>query len=119
MNILSFYHLVQRYWLFLFLFFLIIIGVASLWPRVNLQTGISFHDKIFHLIAYFSLSLPVFISNSKSIKMIVVFIIFYGGLLEVIQPYINRSCDIYDFIANVLGLCFAYYIFLRLKKFLI
>lgn len=76
--------------------------------RLHIQTGISFYDKIYHFLLYSLWSFPVFIANPKSVKFFFIFMILYGGLIEVIQPYFNRSCEIVDFIANTLGVLFSY-----------
>ena len=113
--ILPLYILIKKYWITLSIIILISISVISFWPRINIQSGISFHDKIFHTLAYFFLALPVSIANPPSNKYIYIFIILYGGLIELIQPYFNRSGDIYDFIANIIGILLSYYISLKIR----
>lgn len=98
----------KKYWFFLSFFFILLIGVNSLWPRLELQQDFTLHDKFFHFLAYLSLSSPVSIARPKNHKFILLFFIFYGGLIEVIQPFVNRSMDIFDFFANCMGVYFAY-----------
>lgn len=115
--ILALQNLIKKYWIILSFLLLISISIISLWPRLNLQIGLSFHDKVFHFLAYFFLALPASIANPKSNKYIYIFFILYGGLIELIQPYFNRSCDIYDFIANILGILLSYYISLKIRDY--
>ena len=111
MNIILVIHdLIKKYWIILSLLLLLSISILSLWPRLNLQIGISFHDKVFHFFAYSLLAFPVSIAKPKQIYLILIFFVIFGGLIEVVQPLVNRSCDIFDFIANLLGVYFAYLI---------
>ena len=72
--------------------------------------GSSFDDKIYHFIAYFALAalwITFFKTSKKRNTTIVVFIctIIFGILLELLQHQFNpnRTYDIYDLIANCLG----------------
>lgn len=83
--------------------------------------GVSFGDKIFHLLAYLVLTflwVNTFIYNFKLKK---VFAIVYGGvfcmafgiIIEVLQGSVTsyRSSDIYDVLANTLGVLIMVMIF--------
>ena len=72
--------------------------------------GSSFDDKIYHVIAYIGLAflwITYFKPNKKRHILSLVFIcaILFGVALEVIQHQLNpnRTYDIYDLIANCIG----------------
>lgn len=72
-------------------------------------------DKLVHSVIYFGLSICLLYAyhqqykavktRLKTIVLILVFGIFYGGFMEILQHYIfiNRSGNWYDFIANAVG----------------
>ena len=92
----------------------IVIAVLSLGsiPKINIGLQIKSGDKFLHILAYFSLSIIWFLAlnkklNNISIKFIVITsLIFYGIILEVLQGGITdyRTSDIYDVVANVIGI---------------
>lgn len=98
------------------LVWLITIAVLSGYPgnKIPKSPFLNF-DKLVHLGVYFILSIMLSYwfytkddKNSTSIKtsvLIILFGIFYGGFMEILQEYIfiNRSGNWYDFFANVVG----------------
>ena len=92
----------------------IVIAALSLGsiPKINIGLQIKSGDKFLHILAYFSLSIIWFLAlnkklNNISIKFIVITsLIFYGIILEVLQGGITdyRTSDIYDVVANVIGI---------------
>lgn len=76
-------------------------------PKVELPH----FDKFVHFCFYFGMSFLFFntlrLSKLKNPKIIttitLLFVIFTGITIELIQPYFNRSADLYDFIANTIG----------------
>lgn len=72
-------------------------------------------DKLAHIIMYGVLSFLLLLScnpdylkqknSSSHTFFIVLFCIFYGGFMEILQHYVfvNRSGNLYDFIANIIG----------------
>ena len=84
-------------------------------------------DKLIHFIMYFSLAtsllLDVYKVRSFVSFRVVWFTIFYsflyGILMELLQKYFveNRTSDILDVLANTVGLLFAIFFFLKIKKY--
>ncbi len=82
-------------------------------------------DLIIHFLMYFFLSVTLFIENKKSGNnlenkiryLIILTLIIFGSLIEILQPFLsNRSCEFFDFIANVCGVISGYYLhFFALK----
>ena len=76
-------------------------------------------DIIIHFLMYSFLSFILFIESHyrsaiKSIRnkpwVFIFMLISLGGLIEIFQPIIsNRSCEFFDFAANVLGVIWGYY----------
>ena len=99
----------QQYWKPVTIFLLIIIAFLSLYPLQQLP-GFPGTDKTHHLVAYFLLALPSGLKKpNKWILFIFLFIIF-GGVIEMIQPYVNRYGEWLDFFANTVGVIFGFFI---------
>ena len=81
----------------------VIITFLSLYP-IKEQPSIPGSDKIHHLIAYAALSIGVGLRRPSNYLLIIVFFSFYSGLIEIIQPYVNRFREIEDFLFNNLGI---------------
>lgn len=87
-----------------------------------------FSDKLIHFSVYLMLMISFFIaiynSNEKNflkknpIISSLIITVIYGATDEIHQYFVpNRSCDIWDFVANTLGALLAgYFIFIYLKK---
>ena len=81
----------------------VIITFLSLYPLKE-QPSIPGSDKIHHLIAYAALSIGVGLRRPSNYLLIIVFFSFYSGLIEIVQPYVNRFGEIEDFLFNNLGI---------------
>ena len=81
----------------------IIITFLSLYPLQE-QPSIAGSDKIYHLIAYSALAIGVGLRRPSNYVLIIIFFSFYSGLIEIIQPYVNRFREIEDFLFNNLGI---------------
>lgn len=76
--------------------------------------GSSFDDKIYHFVAYFLFTVLVYnYCREKKGKHIILIsaisVIVYGIIIEVLQHVMTsyRTLDIYDALANALGVVFA------------
>lgn len=63
------------------------------------------NDKLHHIAAYAVLAtLSTFHRRrSSTILVIVIMIVLYGGLIEWVQPLVNRHGELADFLANCAG----------------
>ena len=93
---------IEKYWLVVTACLLLIITGLSLWPLDSLPSAPGF-DKIHHLTAYAALVFPVALRKPKRWLWFVVFFIGYSGLIELIQPYVNRYGEWLDMLANTAG----------------
>jgi len=93
---------IKQFWLLLTVLLLVLITGSSLWP-VEYLPAVPGTDKHHHLIAYAALVLPVAISRPKYWLWIVLALFVWGGVIELIQPYVNRWGEWSDLLANGLG----------------
>ena len=81
----------------------VIITFLSLYPLQE-QPSIPGSDKIHHLVAYSALTFGIGLRRPSNYILIIIFFSFYSGLIEIIQPYVNRFREIEDFLFNNLGI---------------
>jgi len=80
----------------------VVIGMATLTPVEELP-AVSGSDKLYHLISFAILTLPIAIIRPRAVWVIFILSVVYGGAIEVLQPLINRNCELADFLADVAG----------------
>ena len=78
------------------------IGLATLTPVEKLPT-VSGSDKVYHLISFAILTLPIAIIRPRAIWIILSLSIAFGGAIELLQPLVNRNCEMADFLADAVG----------------
>ena len=94
---------INRYWIQLSLVMLLAITALSLHPLDNLPEAPG-SDKTHHLIAYAALAYPASLCKPKRWQAIITIFALYSGLIELIQPHVNRYGEWMDFLANISGL---------------
>ena len=102
----SFLLFIRKYWIACTAVILVAISFLSLWPNKSLPS-VPGGDKIHHLIAYATLVFPVALRRPKLWQLIVVLFIAYSGLIELVQPFVNRYGEWSDLAANIIGLSFG------------
>ena len=80
----------------------ILIGLATLTPVEKLP-DVSGSDKLYHLISFAILTLPIAVIRPKALWVIFILSVVYGGAIEVLQPLVNRNCELADFLADAGG----------------
>ena len=80
----------------------VLIGLATLTPVEELP-AVSGSDKLYHLISFAILTLPIAVIRPKTVCVIFILSVVYGGVIEVLQPLINRNCELADFLADASG----------------
>ena len=77
--------------------------LAMLWPLEAPPPAPEGSDKLVHLLAFAALAFPL--ARTGRIGLLPVFIgaSAFGGIIELIQPSFNRSADINDWVADVVG----------------
>ena len=82
----------------------IFLTIAMLWPlEVPPQTP-NGSDKIVHLFAFATLSLPLSLTGRFGLFLIFIGGSTFGGAIELLQPSFNRNADLYDWIADIAGI---------------
>jgi len=95
--------IVRAYWVAITVFTLAAITTLSLYPLEHLPV-VPGSDKTHHLIAYGALMFPTALRKPKYWLLMGVFFAFWGGAIELIQPYVNRYGEWLDVAANITGL---------------
>ncbi|MFD1161743.1 VanZ family protein [Hwangdonia seohaensis] len=119
--------MLKKYALVLAVFYSLGLATVSLITLNNLpNVGINFADKIFHFIVYGVLAYLWFntfffkfkYKKRKAIFYAALFSIIFGIIIEVLQgsATASRHTDVYDAIANTLGVLFMVAILLINKK---
>jgi len=79
----------------------VLVGYLTLTP-VQTQRVLRF-DKLYHAIAFAAICVPMTVYRPNFVGYILAFSIAYGGAIELIQPYVGRSAEWGDFLADILG----------------
>ena len=94
---------IENHWLILSTGMLFTITILSLYPLENLPS-VPGTDKTHHFIAYAALVFPTALRKSQRWLLLIIFFILYGGLIEWVQPYVNRRGEWLDMLANTTGI---------------
>lgn len=114
----------KRYALILLVGYIILITILSLISLTNMPAiGLGFEDKIYHAFAYSVFVVLCFnyltqISEKSATLKAIIFSIGYGIIIEVLQKVLNtnRTFDLWDIVANIVGVLFGYIIILLINK---
>ena len=79
------------------------LSVAMLWPLEAPPPAPEGSDKLVHLVAFAALAFPL--ARTGRIGLLPVFLgaSAFGGAIELIQPSFNRSADVNDWVADIVG----------------
>ena len=80
----------------------VVIGMATLTPVEELP-AVSGSDKLYHLISFAILTLPIAVIRPKAGWVMFILSVGYGGAIEVLQPLVDRNCEPADFLADAFG----------------
>lgn len=79
------------------------ISMLTLLPLPAPPLGTQNDDKIYHLIAFVALVLPVAATAPRALVWMVPAALLFGGAIELVQPLVNRSRELADFLADAAG----------------
>ena len=65
-------------------------------------------DKLHHFIAYGALAMPLSFIYARHLRWYLISFILLGGLIELVQPFVNRYGEWADFGANMAGVMLGY-----------
>jgi VanZ family protein len=80
-----------------------VLTVAMLWPLEAPPPAPEGSDKLVHLIAFAALAFPLARTGRFGLLPVFVGASAFGGAIELIQPSFNRSADVNDWVADVVG----------------
>lgn len=103
LNYSAFIFFIQKHWLTITLLLLATIAFLSLWPAPQLP-DVPGSDKSHHFIAYATLIFPVALRKPKHYLLVILALVFFSGMIELIQPFVNRYGEWLDMAANTSGL---------------
>jgi len=88
---------------------LAIVTIASLIP-LPILPEVPGSDKTHHLVSYALIALPVSLVKPKYWWAFLLFVVVWSGLIELIQPFVNRYGEWLDLAANTVGVIIGYII---------
>lgn len=97
---------IKHYWHAITLVILTLITVGSLLPAEHLPPAPG-SDKTHHFVGYCALMLPAALRRPKYWLALALFFVVWSGLIEIIQPYVNRYGEWLDMLANTGGVLIA------------
>jgi VanZ family protein len=74
-------------------------------PTLDLRGSLP--DKLYHFTAFAALAFPCALLYARILVWVLPAALLFGGVIELIQPYIGRSGEGADFLADVLGVIFG------------
>jgi VanZ family protein len=97
------FNIIQQWWKLITLLTFVTITLLSLWPAATLP-AMPGSDKTHHFIAYTVLMFPVALRQPRCWIMLGIFFVAWSGMIELVQPYVNRYGEWQDMLANTGGL---------------
>ncbi len=94
---------IKLHWLNISVIIFLAITILSLHPLDNLPEAPG-SDKTHHFISYAALAYPTALRKPNRWLYIITLFAIYSGLIELIQPHVNRYGEWMDFLANIGGL---------------
>ena len=80
-----------------------VLTVAMLWPINQPPPAPDGSDKVGHLIAFAALAFPLARTGRFGLMPVFIGASAFGGAIELIQPTFNRSADVKDWAADIIG----------------
>jgi VanZ family protein len=81
----------------------LILTIAMLWPLEAPPPAPEGSDKLVHLAAFAALAFPLARTGRFGLLPVFIGASAFGGAIELVQPSFNRSADVNDWIADILG----------------
>jgi len=77
--------------------------VMTLIPQPPADPGIAGGDKLFHVLGFFALVVPLALRHPVRWRLILTVALVFGGMIEIAQPYVGRSAEWLDLLADGVG----------------
>ena len=80
-----------------------VLTTAMLWPLEAPPPVPEGSDKLVHFMAFAALAFPLARTGRFGIIPVLIGASAFGAIIELIQPTVNRSADLNDWVADTLG----------------
>lgn len=80
----------------------LVVAVATLTPSDHMPAAPG-SDKLHHFLAFGAVAFPMALARPAAFLWIVMAVSAYGGIIEIIQPFMGRHGDVRDAVTNALG----------------
>ena len=80
-----------------------VLTAAMLWPLEAPPPAPEGSDKVIHFSAFAALAFPLARTGRFGLLPVFIGASTFGGAIELIQPSFNRSADVNDWVADVVG----------------
>ena len=77
--------------------------VVMLWPMDRPPPASMGSDKLVHFIAFAALAFPLARTGRFGLLPVFFSASAFGGIIELVQPSFNRSAEVNDWVADVVG----------------
>lgn len=94
------------------------IAVTTLMPSTSGASSLLGLDKLAHLVAFAVLVLPMSLRAPRQWPLIWITAVAFGGLIEIVQPYVGRGAEWADLVADGLGAALGVSLGLFIRKIL-
>lgn len=82
----------------------VIITALTLTPISAAPEPVEHSDKIYHVLGFAALAFPISFFRPSWLLIAVPTFAGFGGLIEIIQPYVGRECSLHDWFADLVGI---------------
>jgi len=82
----------------------LVLTVAMLWPLEAPPPTPESSDKLVHFLAFATLAFPLARTGRFGLLPVFIGASTFGGAIELIQPSFNRSAEVKDWIADIVGI---------------
>lgn len=83
-----------------------LLGALTLSPSVP-SVGPATNDKVQHFIGFALLAAPLGVAYPRRILAVIFAAVFFGAMIELVQPFVGRDREGADLIADALGAVFG------------
>ncbi|MBC7180468.1 MAG: VanZ family protein [Roseovarius sp.] len=94
------------------------IAMTTLMPSSGGTSPLLGLDKLAHLVAFALLVMPMSLRAPHLWPLIWIMALAYGGLIEIVQPYVGRGAEWADLVADGLGAALGVSLGLFFRKIL-
>lgn len=81
----------------------LVIAILTLMPPIQTDMPAG-PDKLYHFVAFVALAVPLATVRPRWSVALFVLLTAYGAAIEILQPYVGRSRELADLIADMAGI---------------